>query len=113
MVDVARQLRNSKVIKELHVKEDLFTDVETFTLFIGTYNVGGQRPNRHLKEWLAGVESLVSVEMSDLTSTVSVDPEPPDLYAIGFQEVDLSKEAFVFNESIRERDWTELVQGEE
>ena len=54
MVDVARQLRNSKVIKELHVKEDLFTDVETFKLFIGTYNVGGQRPNRHLKEWLAG-----------------------------------------------------------
>ena len=51
--------------------------------------------------------------MSDLTSTISVDPEPPDLYAIGFQEVDLSKEAFVFNESIRERDWTELVQGEE
>ena len=59
------------------------------------------------------VESVVSVEMSDLTTTVSVDPEPPDLYAIGFQEVDLSKEAFVFNESIRERDWTELVQGEE
>ena len=41
-------------MKELRVKEKLFTDIETFQLFIGTYNVGGQRPNRHLKEWLAG-----------------------------------------------------------
>ena len=42
------------VIKELLVKEELYTDIETFKLFIGTYNVDGNRPNRHLKEWLAG-----------------------------------------------------------
>ena len=41
----------------------------------------------------------------------SVDSEPPDLYAIGFQELDLSKKAFVINESVRERDWTEIVEG--
>ena len=43
--------------------------------------------------------------------SVSVDTEPPDLYAIGFQELDLGKAAFVLNESVRERDWTELVRG--
>ena len=44
-------------------------------------------------------------------SLFSVDSDPPDLYAIGFQELDLSKKAFVFDESVRETDWTEIVRG--
>ena len=40
-----------------------------------------------------------------------MDAEPPDLYAIGFQELDLSKEAFVFLESEREAEWTTVVTG--
>ena len=38
-----------------------------------------------------------------------MDADPPDLYAIGFQELDLSKEAFVFMESEREAEWTTVV----
>ena len=33
----------------------------------------------------------------------------PDLYAIGFQELDLSKEAYVFSESPKEEEWRKLV----
>ena len=40
-----------------------------------------------------------------------MDEDPPDLYAIGFQELDLSKEAFVFMESEREAEWTLVVTG--
>ena len=46
-----------------------------------------------------------------LSYRVPVDEDPPDLYAIGFQELDLSKEAFVLMESEREADWTLLVSG--
>lgn len=85
--------RESVVMYQMSTKEELFTDVQTFKFFMGTYNVNGQRPDKHLKDWLA------------------VDEEPPDLYAIGFQELDLSKEAFVFMESEREAEWTMVVSG--
>ena len=36
---------------------------------------------------------------------LSYDKTPPDVYAIGFQELDLTKEAFLFNDTPREEEW--------
>ena len=47
--------RESVVMYQMSTKEELFTDVQTFKFFMGTYNVNGQRPDRHLKDWLAGI----------------------------------------------------------
>ncbi|KAL3268546.1 hypothetical protein HHI36_007653 [Cryptolaemus montrouzieri] len=83
--------RDSMLKYQLKLKEPEFTQYQEFTLFIGTWNVNGQLPSISLKPWL------------------SSDDDPPDLYAVGFQEIDLSKEAFLFNDTPREAEWEKMV----
>jgi len=85
--------RESVVIYQMSSKEDQFTYNEQFNFFVGTWNVNGQSPSGNLEEWLAG------------------EDQPPDLYAVGFQELDLSKEAFVFLDSVKEEEWMKAVSS--
>ena len=78
--------RESVVRYPMGLRETAFTDLRQITIFLGTYNVNGQPPASGLADWLA------------------VDTDPPDIYAVGFQELDLSKEAFLFNETPREEE---------
>jgi len=73
------------------LREEAYTDMKQIRVLLGTYNVNGQPPQTGLADWLA------------------VDSHPPDIYAIGFQELDLSKEAFLFNETPREDEWLRAV----
>lgn len=84
--------RESVVRYQMDCKKDDYTYTETLRIFIGTWNVNGQPPN--------------NVTVSDWLSSDNV---PPDLYAIGFQELDLSKEAFLFNDTPREEEWRQIV----
>ncbi|XP_046627214.1 inositol polyphosphate 5-phosphatase OCRL isoform X3 [Neodiprion virginianus] len=84
--------RESVVRYQMACKEEDYTYTQVFRMFIGTWNVNGQPPNGiSLEQWL------------------SCDQKPPDLYAIGFQELDLSKEAFLFNDTPREEEWCQVV----
>lgn len=72
-------------------RETEFTIKRPMKIFCGTWNVNGQAASVNIHTWL------------------SHDEIAPDIYALGFQELDLSKEAFIFNDSTREMDWYRQV----
>ncbi|XP_062889978.1 type II inositol 1,4,5-trisphosphate 5-phosphatase isoform X2 [Mobula hypostoma] len=80
-------LRDNLIKSELLKQEEKYTYIQDFRIFVGTYNVNGKPPKQDLKPWL------------------SCGDEPPDIYCVGFQEIDLSKEAFLFNDTPKEEEW--------
>ncbi|KAI0240548.1 hypothetical protein L0F63_007435 [Massospora cicadina] len=94
----ARRLRAIKeewVQKEMQAREDQFTTYDQIKLFVGTWNVNGKYATQPLSLWL-----------------VEGQEEMPDLYVLGFQELDLSAEAYLLNDSLREEEWcAAVIQG--
>ncbi|KAG8227603.1 hypothetical protein J437_LFUL008439 [Ladona fulva] len=82
--------RETVIRHQMTMKEDDYTYTQVFRVYVGTWNVNGQPPSVNLSDWLAH------------------DQEPPDIYAVGFQELDLSKEAFLFNDTPREEEWHQV-----
>ncbi|XP_065838324.1 inositol polyphosphate 5-phosphatase OCRL-like [Oscarella lobularis] len=88
-----RRLRqgSSYIGSRLKARETEYTDNKAHRVLCGTWNVNGQTSPESLYEWFEGSK------------------EAPDILGIGFQELDLSAEAFFWGESSREDDWTRKV----
>ncbi|ERE85636.1 type II inositol-1,4,5-trisphosphate 5-phosphatase-like protein [Cricetulus griseus] len=84
-------LRDTMVKSHLVQKEEDYTYIQNFRFFVGTYNVNGQSPKECLRPWL------------------SHSTQAPDVYCVGFQELDLSKEAFFFHDTPKEEEWFKAV----
>lgn len=85
--------RESAIRLQMVMYEDAYVYLKPYTVFMGTWNVNGQSPKESLANWLA------------------VDPVPADFYAIGFQELDLSKEAYLFTDTPKEEEWLQAVKA--
>uniref|UniRef100_A0A0A9XCU3 phosphoinositide 5-phosphatase n=3 Tax=Lygus hesperus TaxID=30085 RepID=A0A0A9XCU3_LYGHE len=84
--------REAVIKYHMSKKESEYTYTQTFRIFVGTWNVNNQLPTVSLQDWLA------------------CDIEPPDIYAVGFQELDLSTAAYVVSDSPREDEWRFQVE---
>jgi hypothetical protein len=87
---------------QLQLREDEFTDYEPCQIFVGSFNVNGRRA-------FDGTEPIDLAAW--LQPTDGAAEECPDIYVLGFQELDLSKEAFVFNDSKREDEWSLAIEA--
>ena len=86
----------------LKEREDEYTSYKQFHVFVGTFNVNNrQAPHeRSLDEWFRQATSN-----GDEKQTVTV----PDILAVGFQEIDTSGGAYLYDDKKKEDEWEQLV----
>lgn len=83
--------RDGFIKLHLAARESEYTHTENFKVFVGTWNVNGQYPAEDVSPWLA------------------VDKDPPDVFCLGFQELDLSAETLIKNITPREDEWLKVI----
>lgn len=83
----------------LKEREDEYTLYKQFYILVGTFNVNNRQApsNILLEQWLEQV-------------TDNKDKLIPDIIAVGFQEIDTSGGAYIYDDKKKEDDWEQLVR---
>ena len=79
--------------KMLKTRQKEFTAYKTMTVFFGTWNVNGQDPTFPLEQWLV------------------CNDVHPDIYCIGFQELDLSASALMLGDKSQASPWHTAIKS--
>jgi hypothetical protein len=105
-VDVKCALFMSNSSKRLEIRlkerEDEYTCYKQFHILVGTFNVNNRQApsNILLEEWLSQVTTKEENKQNYI----------PDIIAVGFQEIDTSSGAFIYDDKKKEDDWEQLVR---
>eukprot|EP00033_Pygsuia_biforma_P002756 GCRY01003045.1.p1 GENE.GCRY01003045.1~~GCRY01003045.1.p1 ORF type:complete len:870 (-),score=81.03 GCRY01003045.1:203-2641(-) len=90
---VFHEIKQNWILQQLTDRSDEYTTTTPIHIYVSTWNVNGKIPHEDLNKWLLD-------KREDIL---------PQIYVIGFQELDLSAEAFLLNESNRGRPWESLI----
>ncbi|KAJ3324931.1 hypothetical protein HDV06_005519 [Boothiomyces sp. JEL0866] len=88
-----KKIKKAYLAKELRKNYKSVTEYSNFKIFCGTWNVAGEPAAESLKPWL--YDGQVN---------------SPELYVLGFQEVDLSTEAYLMYDPLKEQEWSAAVE---
>ncbi|KAJ1896931.1 hypothetical protein LPJ81_004636 [Coemansia sp. IMI 209127] len=100
---VSTPTKEAWILHSLKKRRAEFIHNYTLNAFIGTWNVNGQEPAdaKALSRWLGFVP--------EDTNNMSLE-RLPELVVLGFQELDVRAEAFVYNNSVKDTEWTEAIE---
>lgn len=91
---------SKRLEKRLKEREDEYITYKQFPLLVGTFNVNNRQPpsNTLLEDWF---ENVMKNENGKQTIA-------PDIIAVGFQEIDTSSGAYIYDDKKKEDEW-ELI----
>jgi hypothetical protein len=98
------ELANKRLEQRLKAREDEYTTYEQFYVLVGTFNVNNRQVPNHvlLDEWL-----YRQIERREEQTHVT---NVPDIIAIGFQEIDTSSGAYIYDDRKKEDEWERIVR---
>jgi len=84
--------------KRLKDREDEYTTYKQFHILIGTFNVNNRQApsNTLLEEWICHARNNEEIL--------------PDIIALGFQEIDTSSGAYIYDDKKKEDEWEQIVR---
>ena len=93
---------NKRLEKRFKEREDEYITYKQFHVLVGTFNVNNRQAlsNHHLDDWLHR-----QIEKSEKNVETF-----PDIIAVGFQEIDTSGGAYVYDDKKKEDEWEQAVR---
>jgi glutaredoxin 2 len=93
---------SSRLEIRLKEREDEYIHYKQFYVLVGTFNVNNRQApaNILLEQWLHQVTHYEE----------SKEQYIPDIIAVGFQEIDTSSGAYIYDDKKKEDEWEQLVK---
>lgn len=93
---------SSRLDIRLKEREDEYTTYKQFHILCGTFNVNNRQapPNTLLEQWF----TQVTFNQDNKQNAI------PDIIAVGFQEIDTSGGAYIYDDKKKEDEWEQIVK---